>query len=47
MSNTIVTSAFLDNPYATYAQLRAQAPLVWSDEFFDGAWLIMWQFKTR
>jgi cytochrome P450 len=32
--------AFLRDPYPTYRALREAAPLVWSDEFFGGAWLV-------
>ena len=28
------------NPYATYALWREAAPIVWSDAFFGGAWLL-------
>ena len=28
------------NPYATYALWREEAPVVWSDAFFGGAWLL-------
>ena len=31
---------FADNPYATYARWRAEGPLLWSDAFFGGAWLL-------
>jgi cytochrome P450 len=31
---------FADNPYATYAVWRSQGPLLWSDAFFGGAWLL-------
>jgi len=36
----LVNAAFIANPYATYAALRAQGPLLWSEEFFEGAWLL-------
>lgn len=31
---------FLTNPYPTYAYLRSAAPVLWSDDFIDGAWLL-------
>lgn len=37
---TLVTADFIHNPYPAYARLREQASLVWSDEFFQGAWLV-------
>lgn len=39
-SETLITDDFIQNPYPVYARLRAQAPLVWSEEFFHGAWLV-------
>ncbi len=35
-----ITPAFLTNPYPTYRILRDAGPIHWSDEFFDGAWLL-------
>jgi cytochrome P450 len=31
---------FLENPYPAYERLREAGPIHWSDEFFDGAWLL-------
>lgn len=36
----MLDGAFLRDPYPTYGALRDAAPLVWSDEFFGGAWLV-------
>lgn len=36
----LIDAAFLADPYPSYRALRAAAPLVWSDEFFGGAWLV-------
>lgn len=36
----IVTPAFLQDPYPVYAHLRQEHPVQWSDEFFQGAWLV-------
>lgn len=31
---------FAEHPYPTYALWRSQGPLLWSDAFFGGAWLL-------
>jgi cytochrome P450 len=31
---------FINNPYKIYGQLRAVAPLLWTDKFRNGAWLV-------
>lgn len=31
---------FLQDPYPAYARLREMGPLVWTEEFFGGAWLL-------
>lgn len=36
----LINSDFLSDPYPSYAALREQSPLYWSDEFFGGAWLL-------
>jgi cytochrome P450 len=36
----IVDAAFLDDPYPTYEAMRATGPVLWSEEFFGGAWLL-------
>lgn len=33
-------AAFLDNPYPAYQAWREEGALLWSDEFFGGAWLL-------
>ncbi|MDL2339206.1 MAG: cytochrome P450 [Pseudomonadota bacterium] len=40
LGRALIDDAFLRNPYPTYRALREAAPLVWSDEFFGGAWLV-------
>ena len=40
LGHSMLDAAFLRDPYPTYAALRGAAPLVWSDEFFGGAWLV-------
>lgn len=40
LGRSVVDAAFLRDPYPTYRALREAAPLVWSDEFFGGAWLV-------
>ena len=35
-----INDAFLDDPYPTYRALQEAGPLHWSDEFFEGAWLL-------
>lgn len=40
LGRPLLGSAFLRDPYPTYRTLRDAAPLVWSDEFFGGAWLV-------
>ena len=39
LGHPMLDDAFLRDPYPTYRTLRDAAPLVWSDEFFGGAWL--------
>lgn len=36
----IVDSAFLHDPYPAYRALREAGPLHWSEDFFQGAWLL-------
>ncbi|WP_179400739.1 cytochrome P450 [Burkholderia guangdongensis] len=36
----MIDDGFLDDPYPAYAALREAGPIHWSDEFFDGAWLL-------
>ena len=36
----LLDADFLRDPYPAYRVLRDTAPLVWSDEFFGGAWLV-------
>jgi cytochrome P450 len=33
-------SEFIANPYRIYNHLRAAAPLLWTDKFRSGAWLV-------
>ncbi|MBY0469334.1 MAG: cytochrome P450 [Burkholderiaceae bacterium] len=40
LGREVIDDAFLRDPYSTYRVLREAAPLVWSDEFFGGAWLV-------
>ncbi len=40
LGQPLLHRGFLEDPYPTYAALRHAAPLVWSDEFFGGAWLV-------
>ena len=40
LGHSMLDDAFLRDPYPTYRALRDAAPLVWSDEFFGGAWLV-------
>lgn len=40
LGHPVLDDAFLRDPYPTYQVLRNGAPLVWSDEFFGGAWLL-------
>lgn len=40
LGRAMLDSEFLHDPYPTYRALREAAPLVWSDEFFGGAWLV-------
>lgn len=40
LGHPMLDAAFLSDPYPTYRVLRDAAPLVWSDEFFGGAWLV-------
>ena len=36
----LIDDAFLRDPYPTYAALRAAGRVLWSDDFFGGAWLV-------
>ncbi len=40
LGRAVIDAGFLRDPYPTYRALREAAPLVWSDEFFGGAWLV-------
>ncbi|OYT98512.1 MAG: biofilm PGA synthesis protein PgaC [Burkholderiales bacterium PBB1] len=40
LGRAVIDAEFLRDPYPTYRVLREAAPLVWSDEFFGGAWLV-------
>ena len=40
LDRQIIDEDFLDDPYPTYRALRDAGPIHWSDEFFDGAWLL-------
>jgi cytochrome P450 len=40
LDRPIIDEDFLDDPYPTYLALRDAGPIHWSDEFFDGAWLL-------
>ena len=40
LGHPVLDADFLRDPYPTYRVLREGAPLVWSDEFFGGAWLM-------
>jgi len=40
LDRQIIDEDFLDDPYPTYQVLRDAGPIHWSDEFFDGAWLL-------
>ena len=40
LGGPLLGNAFLRDPYPTYRTLRDAAPVVWSDEFFGGAWLL-------
>ena len=40
LGHSMLDDAFLSDPYPIYRVLRDAAPLVWSDEFFGGAWLV-------
>ena len=40
LGRPMLDAEFLRDPYPTYRALREAAPLVWSDEFFGGAWLV-------
>lgn len=39
-TSDILGPEFLENPYPTYRRLRDQSPIIWSDEFFGGAWVV-------
>jgi cytochrome P450 len=36
----LIDAAFLHDPYPAYRALREAGPIHWSDEFFQGAWLL-------
>jgi cytochrome P450 len=36
----VLDGAFLDDPYATYHAWREAGPVLWSEDFFGGAWLL-------
>lgn len=36
----VIDRDFLDDPYPAYARLRARGPVLWSEAFGDGAWLV-------
>jgi len=36
----LIDDAFLQDPYPTYAALRDAGRVLWSDDFFGGAWLV-------
>jgi cytochrome P450 len=40
LGRPMIDDDFLENPYPTYQVLREAGPVHWSDEFFDGAWLL-------
>ncbi|MDO9315964.1 MAG: cytochrome P450 [Burkholderiaceae bacterium] len=40
LGHALLDADFLRDPYPTYRVLREAEPLVWSDEFFGGAWLM-------
>lgn len=40
LGRPIVDDGFLEDPYPVYRALREAGPIHWSDEFFDGAWLL-------
>src|SRR5438445_524942 len=40
MSQSVVNSAFLADPYPTYHALRAAGPIHWCEDFCGGAWLL-------
>ncbi|HEV2594203.1 MAG TPA: cytochrome P450 [Sphingomicrobium sp.] len=40
LGRLMIDDDFLENPYPTYQVLRDAGPIHWSDEFFDGAWLL-------
>lgn len=40
LGHSLLDAGFLRDPYPAYRVLREAAPLVWSDEFFGGAWLM-------
>lgn len=40
LGHAMLDADFLRDPYPTYRVLREAEPLVWSDEFFGGAWLV-------
>ena len=40
LGRPMVDAAFLQDPYPTYRALHEAGPIHWSEEFFDGAWLV-------
>ena len=40
LGGPLLNAGFLADPYPTYRRLREHAPVVWSDEFFGGTWLV-------
>ncbi|MEF7615378.1 cytochrome P450 [Aquincola sp. MAHUQ-54] len=36
----VADPAFLDDPYPTYHAMRAAGPVLWSEQFYGGAWLL-------
>ncbi len=40
LGRPLIDAAFLADPYPTYEKLREAGPILWSEEFFGGAWLL-------
>lgn len=36
----VIDSSFLDDPYPAYERLRARGPVLWSEAFGEGAWVV-------